>query len=156
MENWEQQTLLELSGSVEQIIFRNDKNGYTVLELSVEGELVTAVGSMPWVNEGESVRLLGRWKNHPNFGTQFQAEACERTLPASAEAILRYLSSGAIKGIGPSTAAKLVDAFGEKTLEVMEKEPERMCSIKGITQAKAQKIAEELQNFGTCLESVKS
>lgn len=147
MENREEQTLLELSGSVEQIIFRNDKNGYTVLELSVEGELVTAVGSMPWVNEGESVRLLGRWKNHPNFGMQFQAEACERALPASAEAILRYLSSGAIKGIGPSTAAKLVDAFGEKTLEVMEKEPERMCSIKGITQAKAQKISEELRNL---------
>lgn len=144
-----EQTLLELCGSVEQIIFRNEKNGYTVLELSVGEELVTAVGSMPWVSEGESVRLLGVWKSHPNFGTQFQAQACERTLPASAETILRYLSSGAVKGIGPSTAAKLVDAFGEHTLEVMEKEPERLCSIKGINRAKALKIAEEFRNvFG--------
>lgn len=144
-----EQPLLELCGAVEQIIFRNEKNGYTVLELSVGEELVTAVGSMPWVNEGESVRLLGGWKSHPNFGTQFQAEACERTLPASAEAILRYLSSRAVKGIGPSTAAKLVDAFGERTLEVMEKEPERLCSIKGITRARAMKIAEEFRNvFG--------
>lgn len=139
--------LLELCGSVEQIIFRNDKNGYTVLELSAEGERVTAVGTMPWVSVGEELRLLGAWKSHPSFGTQFAAETCERTLPTSTAAILRYLSSGAVKGIGPATAARLVDAFGEKTLEVMEKEPERLQSIKGLTKAKAEKISEEFKNM---------
>ena len=111
----QEKTLLELMGSVEQIVFRNEKNGYTVLELAAANELVTAVGSMPWVNVGEDLRLLGVWKNHPTFGAQFQVEVCERSLPKSSAAILRYLSSGAIKGVGPATANKLVEAFGEHT-----------------------------------------
>lgn len=139
--------LLELCGSVEQIIFRNEQNGYTVLELSAEGERITAVGIMPWVSVGEEVRLLGAWKSHPSFGTQFAAETCERALPTNTAAILRYLSSGAVKGIGPATAARLVDAFGEKTLEIMEKEPERLQSIKGLSKAKAEKISEEFKNM---------
>ncbi len=145
----QEKTLLELMGSVEQIVFRNEKNGYTVLELAAANELVTAVGSMPWVNVGEDLRLLGVWKNHPTFGAQFQVEVCERSLPKSSAAILRYLSSGAIKGVGPATANKLVEAFGEHTLEVLEKEPERLSSVPGITRAKAKKIAEEFRSvFG--------
>lgn len=146
MQNQES-NLLELTGSVEQIIFRNEKNGYTVLELSAGDELVTAVGVMPWVSAGEGLRLFGNWKSHPNFGTQFQAQTCERFMPTTEAAILRYLSSGAVKGIGPATAARLVDAFGEKTLEVMEKEPERLRGVKGITKAKALQMAEEFRNI---------
>lgn len=136
-------TLLELKGSVERIVFRNEQNGYTVLELSASGEIVTVVGTMPYVSVGEDLKLLGTFKVHPSFGEQFNAEACERSMPTTTAAILKYLSSGAIKGIGPGTATKLVELFGEETLEVIEKEPERMTVIRGISKAKAKQISEE-------------
>ena len=139
--------LLELTGSVEQVIYRNEKNGYTVLSLLAGDGEVTAVGTLPWVNAGETLRLVGEWKTHPNFGTQFAAVACERFQPAGEGAILRYLSSGAVKGIGPVMAARLVDAFGDQTLEVLENHPERLASVKGISKAKAQQIASELHNL---------
>ena len=143
----QEQQLLELDGSVEQIIYRNEKNEYTILELNTGEELVTVVGVMPWVSCGEELRVFGGWVNHPSFGQQFKAEAFERSKPATAAAMLKYLSSGAIKGIGASTAAKIVEAFGEHALEVLEKEPERLCSIKGITKAKALKMAEEYRRI---------
>lgn len=141
----QEEQLLEISGSVEQIVFRNEKNGYTILEINDSRELVTAVGSMPWVSVGEELRIMGHWVRHPTFGTQFKVEAFERYKPATASAILKYLSSGAVKGIGPSLAAQIVEAFGENTLEVMEKEPERLASIKGISAAKARKFSSEIQ-----------
>ena len=140
-------TLLELTGSVERIVFRNDQNGYTVLELAAQGELVTVVGTMPYVSVGEELKLLGTFKVHPSFGDQFSAEACERSMPTTTAAILKYLSSGAIKGIGPGTASKLVEIFGEETLEVIEKEPDRMTVIKGISRSKAMKISEEFNRI---------
>ena len=136
-------TLYEMSGSVDRIVFRNEQNGYSVIELSVDGTLVTAVGTMPYISVGEDVKLLGTFKSHPTFGEQFSVEVCERTMPTSIAAILKYLSSGAIKGIGASTACKLVERFGEKTLEIIEKEPERLTEIKGITKDKAKKISDE-------------
>lgn len=141
----QEEQLLEISGSVEQIVFRNEKNGYTILEINDGRELVTTVGSMPWVSVGEELRIMGIWVRHPTFGTQFKVEAFERYKPATASAILKYLSSGAVKGIGPSLAAQIVEAFGENTLEVMEKEPERLASIKGISAAKARKFSHEIQ-----------
>ena len=143
----EEQNLFELIGSVEQIIYRNEKNGYTVLELLTENETTTAVGIMPYVSVGEEVRLIGSYKTHQNFGLQFVVKACERHMPSTSAAILKYLSSGAIRGIGPATAKRLVEMFGENTLTVMREEPERLQLIRGITRAKAQKIAEELQNM---------
>lgn len=137
--------LLELSGSVEEIIFHNDKNGYTILEINDGRELVTVVGSLPWVSVGEELRVIGKWTKHPSFGLQFRAEAFERYKPATASAILKYLSSGAVKGIGASLAAKIVELFGEETLDVMEREPDRLCAVKGITPSKAQKISAEMQ-----------
>ena len=103
----QEEQLLEISGSVEQIVFRNEKNGYTILEINDGRELVTAVGSMPWVSVGEELRIMGIWVRHPTFGTQFKVEAFERYKPATASAILKYLSSGAVKGIGPSLACLL-------------------------------------------------
>ncbi len=140
-------TLYEMSGSVDRIVFRNEQNGYSVIELSVEGALVTAVGTMPYISVGEDVKLLGTFKSHPTFGEQFSVEVCERTMPTSTAAILKYLSSGAIKGIGASTACKLVERFGEKTLEIIEKEPERLTEIKGITKDKAKKISDEFSKI---------
>lgn len=140
-----EEQLLEMSGSVEDVVFRNDKNGYTILEMNNGQELVTVVGSLPWVSVGEILRVVGRWTKHPTFGVQFKAEAFERYKPETASAMLKYLSSGAVKGIGPSTAAKIVEAFGENTLRILEEEPERLSIIKGITKEKALKMGEEFR-----------
>ncbi|HIW74850.1 MAG TPA: ATP-dependent RecD-like DNA helicase [Firmicutes bacterium] len=136
--HWEQ-----LVGSVERIVFRNEDNGWTVIELDDGQELHKAVGVLPMVGAGETLRLLGEWVDHPSFGVQFRAEYCERHLPTEEDAILRYLSSGAVKGIGQATAIRIVEKFGSDALEVLEKEPERLVEIKGISPAKARKIAEE-------------
>lgn len=137
--------LLEMTGEVEDIIFRNEDNGYTVLSLSCGGDEVTAVGIMPLVNAGEALHLIGRFKSHSNYGEQFSVEAYERTMPSGAAAILKYLSSGAVKGVGPATARRLVEAFGGNTLDVMENEPERLSKIKGISPEKAKQMSAELQ-----------
>lgn len=133
----------KLHGVVESITFRNEENGWTVLDLDSGGELITVVGELPEIYPGEELHLMGGWVQHPSFGQQFKAEVCERDLPASASAILRYLSSGAVKGIGSATAAKLVLQFGEDTLNIIETEPEKLTKIRGITPAKARAISED-------------
>lgn len=138
----EENRLEELSGSVERVVFRNAENGWTVLELEAGEELHKVVGVMPAVGVGERLRLMGKWVEHPSFGRQFRAEQAEQHLPAGADAILRYLSSGAVKGIGVATAMRIVDAFGDDTLRIMEEEPGRLAEIKGITAAKAKAIGE--------------
>ena len=138
-------TLYEMSGTVERVIFRNEKNQYTVLELNNSEELVTVVGTLPFVSAGEELKVIGVWSNHPSFGPQFKAEVCERPRPATAAAILKYLSSGAVKGIGAATAARIVETFGENSLEVIEKEPERLAQVKGVTKSKAKRISEDFQ-----------
>ena len=141
----EEDQLLEMTGSVEDIVFRNEKNGYTILELNNGQELVTVIGSLPWVSVGEVLHVMGKWTKHPTFGMQFKAEGFERFKPETTDALLKYLSSGAVKGIGPAMAAKIVAAFGENTLKVLEQEPERLTVIKGITKAKALKLSEEFR-----------
>ncbi len=138
---------LELSGTVESVTFHNESNGFTVLELNTGSDLVTAVSVMGDVRAGEQLRLIGAWETHSSYGPQFHAEACEQVLPTSAAAIYRYLSSGAVKGIGMATARRLVDAFGDQTLRVIEKEPQRMCVIRGISEAKALRISEEFKKM---------
>ena len=140
-----EKSLLELSGSVERVVYHNDKNQYTVLELAAADGLVTVVGAFPFVSEGEELRVYGTWDVHPSFGEQFKATAFERARPASTAAMLKYLSSGAVKGIGPATARRIIQTFGAKALEVIENEPERLAQIKGITKEKALEIGRELQ-----------
>lgn len=141
--------LLELSGTVEHVIYHNDKNQYTVLEMAAGEERVTVVGAFPFVSEGEELQVYGTWDTHPSFGEQFKATAFERARPATAAAMLKYLASGAVKGIGPATARRIVEVFGEKALEVIEQEPERLMQVKGITREKAKAIGDELQRvFG--------
>ena len=140
-----EKSLLELSGSVERVVYHNDKNQYTVLELAAGDGLVTVVGAFPFVSEGEELRVYGTWDVHPSFGEQFKATAFERARPASTAAMLKYLSSGAVKGIGPATARRIIQTFGAKALEVIENEPERLAQIKGITKEKALEISQELQ-----------
>ena len=135
--------LEELQGTVEHIVFRNEQNGWTVLDLSAEGELHKVVGILPAAYAGEFLRLRGHWGEHKSFGMQFCAEECEHELPTGAEAVLRYLSSGAVKGIRQSTAVKILERFGEDALRVLEEEPERLAEIKGISKERARKIGEE-------------
>ena len=139
----------EITGTVEDISFRNEQSGFTVLELDVDDEPVTAVGVLPPVNSGEEVHMYGHWTTHPKFGRQFAADSCESKMPSGASAILRYLSSGAVKGIGPSTAAKIVEAFGDRTLEIIENQPMRLAEIRGISKSKAEQISQDFRShFG--------
>ena len=141
----QESALLELCGSVEHVTYHNDKNQYTVMELATEGGLVTVVGAFPFVSEGEELRVYGTWTSHPSFGDQFKAETFDRARPATTAAMLKYLSSGAVKGVGPAMARRIVQTFGDKALEIMESDPERLAQIKGITQEKAKEIGEELK-----------
>lgn len=141
----EKSALLELCGSVDRVTYHNDKNQYTVLDLATEGGMVTVVGAFPFVSEGEELRVYGTWQSHPSFGDQFKAETFERARPATTAAILKYLSSGAVKGVGPAMARRIIQTFGEKALEVMENDPQRLSQIKGITLEKAQEIGGELK-----------
>lgn len=136
--------LFELSATVDAIIYRNDANGYTVLELDDEDE-TTAVGIMPDVSVGESLKIFGTYKSHPSYGMQLFVSTYEKTAPTDVAGILSYLGSGSVRGIGPATAAVLVREFGTKTLEVLENEPERVARIKGISQKKAEDISRQLK-----------
>ncbi|MBO5269143.1 MAG: ATP-dependent RecD-like DNA helicase, partial [Clostridia bacterium] len=130
--------LLELRGSIEQVIYQNVENGYAVCDLGTQDDdLVTIQGTMPYIGEGDSVIVYGRWIHSPKYGRQFAVERYERDLPADANSILRYLSSRAIKGIGPKTAQKIVEQFGEDTFDVIENHPDWLAQIPGISGKKA-------------------
>ena len=133
-----------VEGSVDAVIFQNEENGYTVLLLRVDGEdePITVVGCIPCAAAGESMTVTGVWVNHPVHGPQLSAESVERRLPQEEEDIVSYLSSGILKGIGPATAQRLVERFGTDTLRVLEEEPERLKTIKGITAKKAVELSE--------------
>ena len=141
--------LLQLEGAIESVVFRNDENGYTVIELADGDDYLTAVGIMPQVSSGDVVKLTGKYTNHPSYGRQFAVQICEISRPTEAADILRYLSSGAIKGIGTQTAQRLVKEFGETTLDVLENQPERVAMLKGISSQKAEDFSKQLkQNTG--------
>ncbi len=142
----EENNLLQIVGSVERIVYRNEDNGYTVLEIDVDGEEFTAVGVMPQITAGDRARMLGSFTEHKSYGLQFSAQTCEVERPTGAADILRYLASGAVKGVGPTTARRLVDAFGENTLEVMENEPERVAMLRGISSDKAADFSVQLKS----------
>lgn len=138
-----------LAGRVEEIVYRNPDNGYTVLQLNTgeaNGDGETVAGEMPPISEGEEAVFRGQWTMHPRFGRQFKAVQVTVTLPKDASGILQYLSGGIIKGIGPSTATKIVEAFGTDSLQVIEKEPERLAELKGISRSMAKKISREYKN----------
>ena len=138
-----------VEGSVDAVIFQNEENGYTVLLLRVDGEdePITVVGCIPCAAAGEGMTVTGVWVNHPVHGPQLSAESVERRLPQEEEDIICYLSSGILKGIGPATAQRLVERFGADTLRVLEEEPERLKTIKGITAKKAMELSEAFRTL---------
>jgi len=135
-----------LQGAVSAVVYQNYENGYAVLRLNVGGgQMVTVVGTIPLPAVGERLMVTGRWSTHSSYGRQFEAEFLERLMPQTAMEILSYLSSRVIKGIGPRMAARIVEHFGSETLMVMEREPERLAEVSGISREKAVAIGEEFR-----------
>jgi len=135
-----------LYGTVSAIVFQNPENGYTVLRLrSQDGEPITVVGTVPMVAVGERLSITGKWISHATYGRQFEAELLERLMPETSEEILAYLSSRTIKGVGEKTAQRIVTAFGERSLDVIENEPELLTKISGISSNKAREISESFK-----------
>ena len=122
-----------LKGTVDRITYRNEQNGYTVANLKNGKEKTVIVGVLPLLNEGEAGVFSGNYIMHPSYGRQFQVHSFERTAPQTAAAILRYLSSGVIKGVGPTTAGRIVEKFGDDTLDIIQNHPAELASIKGIS-----------------------
>ena len=141
-----EQELEILQGAVSAVVYQNYENGYAVLRLNLGGgQTVTVVGTIPLPAVGERLMVTGKWSTHSNYGRQFEAEFLERLMPQTSMEILNYLSSRVIKGIGPRTASRIVEMFGEQTLAIMEREPERLSEVPGISREKARKIGEEFK-----------
>ncbi|MCL2858008.1 MAG: ATP-dependent RecD-like DNA helicase [Oscillospiraceae bacterium] len=141
--------MLTISGRVEHVVYANADTGYTVLEVDAAGDLISVVGELGEIAPGEEASFTGRYHSHPTYGEQFRAQLCERRMPATASAILKYLSSGVIKGIGTALARRIVSRFGDETLTIIEKQPELLREISGISPKKAASIAEQYQRvFG--------
>lgn len=134
-----------LTGVVEDITFQNDQNGFTVLDFCADDELFTAVGVMPGITAGETVSLTGNFVMHPTFGRQLKVTSFTRTLPETSEQIIKYLSSGVIRGIGPKKALLIVETFGTDTLNIIEDTPERLAELRGISLDQAKNIGEEFK-----------
>ena len=132
-----------VSGTVETIVYRSEKSDYTVIEVMGDnGDFVVAVGQMPYISEGEEATLTGTWTRHADYGKQLLVENYEKRLPSGAAAILKYLSSRAVKGVGAATAAKIVERYGDDTFEVIENHPEWLTDIPGISRKRAKEIHE--------------
>lgn len=133
-----------LSGYIDHIIYNNPDNGYTVLVLSTEAGDMTCVGTFRYIDEGEMVELRGDYISHAIYGQQFEVKEYEIKAPSDAISAERYLASGAVKGIGPAMAKKIVKEFGDDTFRILEEEPERLAEIKGISEKKARDISEQV------------
>ena len=132
-----------VAGTVVSIIYQNEDNGYTVCEIeTAEGAEITVTGVLPFLTEGDKITARGSWVHHNVYGEQFKADAYEKTLPAEEGDILRYLSAGNIKGIGPRTAARIVEKFGTDTFEIIANHPDWLTDIPGISPKKAAAISE--------------
>ncbi len=136
----------QLQGLVEHIVYHNSENGYTVLNLMCQGDEVVCVGTMPVISEGEYIKAEGDYVEHATYGQQFKITSFSVEAPEDVYSLERYLASGAIKGIGPKMAHKIVGKFKEDTFRIMEEEPERLAEIKGISERKAQEIYEQFHD----------
>ncbi len=137
--------MLIVEGVVEDIIYSNEITGYMVCDIKCDQNTVTAVGYMPFLNVGETVKITGKWVNHPEYGDQLKVELYEKLLPQTEEAIEKYLASGVIKGIGPATAARIVKAFGKDTLDIINFRPQMLAEVKGISLDKAIRIGQAFE-----------
>ncbi|MBE6575939.1 MAG: ATP-dependent RecD-like DNA helicase [Ruminococcaceae bacterium] len=138
--------IIRIGGSIEHVIYSNEENGYSICDMGTDDdELITIVGTMPFIAEGEEVVVYGKWIHNPKYGRQFAVQNYEKILPADVNSILRYLSSGSIKGIGPKTALRIVEAYGAESFDVIEHHPDWLAEVKGISRKSAEKISEEFR-----------
>lgn len=155
MDNQKADISVELCGSVEDVIYKNAENGYTVLNLGCEEGLIPVVGNLGDVNEGERLNLRGGWITSAKYGRQFKAVLCERSLPQTEEEIAAYLGSGVIKGLGPAIAKRIVKAFGTESLDIIDNDCMQLTAIKGISSDKALYISEEYHKITGVNEVIK-
>lgn len=132
---------MELKGEIKEIIFQNEINSYTIAVIETEIEELTIVGYLPFIAIGDSLKLEGKYVTHPEYGRQFKIDTFEKIMPETLDSLERYLGNGTIKGVGPATAKRIVDHFGQETMYVLKFEPERLANVKGITKSKATEIA---------------
>ncbi|MBR3836597.1 MAG: ATP-dependent RecD-like DNA helicase [Clostridia bacterium] len=137
----EKEELITVEGEVEDVVFQSDETGYTVCTIEWEREPVTLVGTLPSLMVGDAIRAMGQWVNHPTYGKQFKVSYFEKSMPADENAMLRYLSSRAIRGVGPKLARRIVERFGESTFEVLEHNPDLLSDVQGISPRKAREIS---------------
>ena len=133
---------MELKGTIQDVIYKNEINGYTIATFEMESADTTIVGYLPFIQKGDSLKLIGKFVTHPDYGDQFKVETFEKIMPETLDALEKYLANGVIKGIGPATAKKIIKKFGESTVEVLKANPEELTAIKGITEKKAKEISE--------------
>lgn len=133
---------MELTGQLTEIIYQNEVNSYLIGILETEEDTITIVGYMPFLVEGDYIKVIGNFVTHKEYGMQFKVETFEKIMPKTLESLEKYLSNGTIKGIGPATAKKIVKLFGEDTINVFKFEPEKLTQIKGITKDKAIEMAQ--------------
>ena len=136
--------MMEVKGQIVEVIYKNDSNSYMVAELEQDNsELLTIVGYLPFIDEGDTLKLFGKMVVHQEYGEQFKIDTFEKMMPENSKALEKYLSSGTIRGIGPATAKKIITKFGEDTINIFKFEPLRLSEIKGISKSKAYEIGEE-------------
>ena len=145
---------MEISGTIEDIIFRNNDNGYTILEVVTSNAFVTVTGKFPLVGAGEIIKVVGDYQVNPKYGKQFVAESIEIVKPTSCESIVKYLSSGLISGVGEITANNIVAEFREETLNIIENDPMKLSKIRGISKNKAMEIHRTLADIKKMQDAV--
>ncbi len=139
----EELNFTEISGTVQKITYQNSVNGYTVASVETKDEEITVVGILPFLCEGDTASFIGEYTLHPTYGQQFKAAEFKRIIPQNQADILKYLSSGAVKGIGPATARRIVEKFGERSLDVIQNNPDELATLKGISLEKALSLSKE-------------
>ena len=159
---------MEIEGVVTDVIYQNEVNSYLIAEFEMEDEITTIVGYLPFINSGDTLKLIGKYVEHKDYGRQFKVDTFEKLMPKTVEALEMYLANGSIKGVGPVTAKKIIGTFGEETIHVLKSEPERLARISGISKEKAGEISRSfienwevwqivgfLEKFGIGVESAK-
>lgn len=132
---------MEITGEIIEIIYKNEMNSYTIAILETKQEEMTIVGYLPFVNQGDFLKVVGKKVEHPDYGEQIKVETFEKIMPEGLDALEKYLANGTIKGIGPATARKIIEEFGEETLYILKMEPKKLARIKGISKDKALEIS---------------
>ena len=133
---------MEIQGVINDIRYQNEINSYTIADFETDDEEITVVGYLPFINIGDTLKLVGKFVTHQEYGRQFKIDTFEKLMPQTLASLEQYLANGTIKGIGPSTAKKIVGTFGEETIHIFKYEPQKLVQIKGITEKKAIEMAE--------------